>query len=101
MTQTFEDFLESKRMESDVNIIVNPDCVAVKDLGNWAWEHCAREIMHWELTEVGIKKFWANTSRPEDTLNRNRSAQVFLAKMALHCLGEAEIKKRLGELKGK
>jgi len=79
-------------------IIKLPDEIRV-EIGNWAWGELLPRLLYYQNKEMASEEFWRYVRRQESKQSRSRSAFALLAKMAVDCLGGAEVRKRLEELK--
>ncbi len=68
-------------------------------LGEWAWSECLPRLLRWRDKELASEEFWRYFHRNESKQSKSRSAYALLTKIAVACLGEFEVRKRLEELK--
>ncbi len=93
----FKEFLEEKEYRIFNSTLKTQPAVLTKDLGEWAWNNCYsiveeyKEFFEEEPTVEKIEK----TLETEDVPHND----IQIWDIAVSCLGEKEIKKRLKEMK--
>lgn len=101
---SFKDFLALKSSPVFMHRIKsNEEVVSVKALGEEAWDNCKKDLKqalwnHRDMDFDGICYFIFNTWYNKEKKYDEHYADVYF-EIAVACLGEKEIKKRLKELR--
>lgn len=97
MSETFNDFLKRERLSAndawnivpdvdEENLANAPDYVSVKALGEWSWCEIQKRNIPKDYTLKDLLEGWAGAYEYVDPT---------LIRIAVACLGDVEIKKRL------
>lgn len=95
---SFEDFLKKESRYPENRHPENSMCISVQALGEWAWKFILEDIKQIDMPNQAKKEGWVFDFPNVDAYYAQEMALNQIAlhwEIAVACLGEKEIKKRL------